>query len=76
MEPSRKKKQDRSKATCKRTGEKDIKAMGLKWAEAEMAALNKIGWRKRVEASCSVWSQEQEEEEEEDGDKMAIPSRK
>ena len=43
---------------------KEIKAIGLTWGEAVMAALDRIGWIQRVEASCSVRGQEQEEEEE------------
>ena len=32
--------------------EKEIKAMGLTWVEAEMVALVRIGGRQRVKASC------------------------
>ena len=46
--PQGKRKQDRPKATWRRTVEKEIKAMGLTWDEAEMAALDRIGWRQRV----------------------------
>ncbi len=34
----------------------EIKAMGLSWGEVEVAALDRIGWGRRVEASCSVRS--------------------
>ena len=44
------------KATCRRTFEKVIKAMGLTSSEVEMATLDRIGWGQRVEASCSVRS--------------------
>ena len=54
--PQGKRKQGRPKATWRRTVEKEIKAMGLTWGEAEMAALDRIGWRQRVEASCSARS--------------------
>ena len=37
--------------------------MGHRKGEAKMAALDRIGWRQRAEASCSVRSLEQEEEE-------------
>ena len=37
--------------------------MGFTLGEAEMVALDSIGWRKRVEASCSAWNYEKEEEE-------------
>ena len=40
-----KRKKSRSIATWRRTVEKEIKAMGLTWGEAEMAALDRIGWR-------------------------------
>ena len=51
-----KRKQDRPKATWSIIVEKEIKAMGLTWGIAEIAALNRIGWRQRVEVSCSVRS--------------------
>ena len=54
--PQRKRKQGRPKATWRRTVEKEIKTMGLARVEAEMAALNRIGWGQRVEVSSSVWS--------------------
>ena len=38
-------------ATRRRTVEKEIKAIGLTWGEAEMVALD---LRQRVEASCSA----------------------
>ena len=38
------------------TVEKEIKAMGLTWGETEMVALDRIGWKQRVEASCSARS--------------------
>ena len=46
-----------------RTVEKEIKAMGLTWGEAEMVALDRISVRQRVEASCFTRSLEQEEED-------------
>ena len=52
MDPQGKRKQGIPKATWRRTAEKEIKAMGLTWDEAEMAALDRIGWRQRVEVSC------------------------
>ena len=54
--PKGKRKQGRPKAKWLRTFEKEIKAMALKWREAEMVALDRIGWRQRVEASYSAWS--------------------
>ena len=54
--PQGKKKQGRQKV------EKEIKAMGLTWGEAEMVALVRIDWRQRMEASCSSGSLEQEED--------------
>ena len=47
-----KRKQGRPKATWRRTAEKEIKAMGLTWGETEMIALDRIGWRQRVEYTC------------------------
>ena len=55
MDPT-KEKQIRPEATRRRIVEKAIKAMGLTWSEAEMAPLDRIGWRQRVDASCSVRS--------------------
>ena len=46
--PQGKRKQDRPQATWRRTVEKEIKAIGLTWGEAEMAVLDKICWRQRV----------------------------
>ena len=43
MNSLRKRKQGRPKATWRKTVEKEIKAMGLTWGEAEMAALDRIG---------------------------------
>jgi hypothetical protein len=54
--PQGKRKQGRLKATWRRTIEKEIKAMGLTWGEAEVAALDRIDWRRRAEDSCSVRS--------------------
>ena len=54
--PQGKRKQDRPKATLRKTFEKEIKAMSLTWGEAEMLALDRIGWRQRVQASCSMRS--------------------
>ena len=50
--PQGKRKQGEPKATWRRTVEKEIKAMGLTWIEAEMVALDRIGWMQKVEASC------------------------
>ena len=36
--------------------------MSLTWREAEMVAMDRIGWRQRVETSCSARSLKQEEE--------------
>ena len=41
--PQGKRKQGRPKATWRRTVEKEIKAMGLTWGEAEMVALDRFG---------------------------------
>ena len=60
--PQGKRNQGRPKATLQRTVEKDIKKTGLTVGDAEMDALDKIGWRQRVEASYSARSKEQEEE--------------
>ena len=40
----------------RQTVEKEIKAIGLTWGEAEMVALDIIGWSQRVETSCSARS--------------------
>ena len=37
--------------------------MGITWGEAEMVALDRIGWMQRVQASCSAGIKEKEEEE-------------
>ena len=58
--PQGKRKQGRPKATWRRTAEKEIKAP---WGEAEIATLDRIDWRQRVEASCSARNKEQDEEE-------------
>ena len=42
--------------TNSETMEKEIKTMDLKWGEVEMATLDKIGWRQRVNALCFVLS--------------------
>ena len=51
-------KQDRPKANWRRTVEKKIKAMDLTWGEAEITALDRIGWRQRVgpHAPCGAKS--------------------
>ena len=54
--------QYKPKATWRRTVEKEIKAMSLTWGEAGMTAQDRIGWRQRVKASCSMPSSEKEEE--------------
>ena len=54
--PQGKRRQGRPKATWRRTVKKEIKAMGLTCCEAEMVALDRIGLRKRMKASCSARS--------------------
>ena len=38
----------------RRLVKKEIKAMGLTWSESEMAVLNRIGWRQRVDAHAPL----------------------
>ena len=49
-----KRKLGRPKSIWRRTVEKEILALIFTWSELEIAFLDRIGWRQRVEASCSA----------------------
>ncbi len=51
--PQGKRRAGRPKNTWRRTVEKELKTMGLTWGEAEVAAKDRVEWRKRVDALCS-----------------------